>query len=114
MFEYQLYLYQEKYCFYYQYWYYSYSYSHLNEKLFIEQINKLKKLEIVDENTLIYGTHISHDGMPYHELAEERAIKNGYHIAYDGMKILEKYYKNLNRRYLQMLGIHLKMIGAFF
>ena len=65
-----------------------YSYSHLNEKLFIEQINKLKKLEIVDENTLIYGTHISHDGMPYHELAEERAIKNGYHIAYDGMKII--------------------------
>lgn len=64
-----------------------YSYSHLNEKLFIEQINKLKDMGCINNNTLIYGTHISHDGMPYHELAEERAILNGYHIAYDGLEI---------------------------
>ncbi len=64
-----------------------YAFSHLNEKLFIEQINKMKDLGIIDYNTLIYGTHISHDGMEYHEKAEERAIKNGYHIAYDGMEI---------------------------
>lgn len=41
-----------------------YSFSHLNEKLFIEQINKMKKLGIVDNNTKIYGTHISQ--MDYH------------------------------------------------
>lgn len=64
-----------------------YSFSHLNEKLFIEQLNKLKSIGCIDENTLIYGTHISHDGMSYHEIIEERAIKNGYHIAYDGMEI---------------------------
>lgn len=64
-----------------------YSFSHLNESLFIEQLNKLRNIGCIDENTLIYGTHISHDGMSYHEIVEEKAIKNGYHIAYDGMEI---------------------------
>lgn len=64
-----------------------YSYSHLNEKIFIEQINKMKSLNIIDKNTKIYGTHISHEGMPYHELSEELANKNGYNIAYDGLEI---------------------------
>jgi len=65
-----------------------YSFSHLNEQLFIEQINKLKQLNCIGDNTKIYGTHISHDGMTYHEKIEERAITNGYHIAYDGMEIV--------------------------
>lgn len=64
-----------------------YSFSHLNEKLFIEQINKMKNLGIIDESTQIYGTHISHDGMACHEKSEARAEENGYKIAYDGMKI---------------------------
>lgn len=64
-----------------------YSFSHLNESLFIKQLEKLKIHNIIGEDTLIFGTHISHDGMPYHELTEEAAIKNGYHIAYDGMEI---------------------------
>lgn len=65
----------------------NYSFSHLNESLFIKQLEKLKSYNIICEDTLIFGTHISHDGMPYHEQAEEIAIKNGYHIAYDGMEI---------------------------
>lgn len=64
-----------------------YSYSHLNEKLFIEQLNKMRKLSIIDNNTKIYGTHISHEGNKYHEFAEKRASKYGYHIAYDGLEI---------------------------
>ncbi len=64
-----------------------YSYSHLNEKLFIEQINALKSIGCIDDKTIIYATHISHDGMPYHEKAEKRAVKLGYHIAYDGLEI---------------------------
>lgn len=64
-----------------------YSFSHLNERLFIEQIEKLKSIGCVDQDTQIYGTHISHDGMPYHEEAEKRAVSNGYRIAYDGMEI---------------------------
>ena len=64
-----------------------YSFSHLNELLFIEQIKKLKELNCITNDTLIYGTHISHDGMSYHEKIEHRAISNGYHIAYDGMEL---------------------------
>ena len=64
-----------------------YSYSHLNEKLFIEQIKKLREINCINDNTKIYGTHISHDGMSYHEEIEKRAISNGYNIAYDGMEI---------------------------
>ena len=45
-----------------------YSFSHLNTKLFIEQLSKMKQLNIINETTKIYDTHISHDGMPYHEL----------------------------------------------
>ena len=64
-----------------------YSYSHLNEKLFIEQINNLREINCINDRTKIYGTHISHDGMSFHEDAEKRAIENGYNIAYDGMEI---------------------------
>lgn len=64
-----------------------YSYSHLNEKLFIEQLNKMKKLGIIDDNTKIFGTHISHEGNRYHKFAEKRANKYGYHMAYDGLEM---------------------------
>lgn len=64
-----------------------YSFFHLNEKLFIEQIKKLKEINCINDNTKIYGTHILHDGMSYHEVVEKRAISNGYNIAYDGMEI---------------------------
>lgn len=67
--------------------YTDYSFSHLNIPLFIKQIEKLKELNIIDENTKIYGTHISHDGLSYHEEIEEDAMRNGYHIAYDGLEI---------------------------
>jgi len=67
--------------------YTDYSFSHLNIPLFLEQLKKLKEKKIIDESTLIYGTHISHEGLSYHEEIEEDAIKNGYHIAYDGLEI---------------------------
>ena len=65
----------------------NYSFSHLNTNLFLEQLKKMKKLNIINNTTKIYGTHISHDGMPYHELAEKKAFSNGYHIAYDGLEL---------------------------
>lgn len=64
-----------------------YSFAHLNEKLFIEQINKLKEINCINENTKIFGTHISHEGNSFHEEIEKRALSNGYNIAYDGLEI---------------------------
>ena len=64
-----------------------YYFSHLNEKLFIKQIEKLEEINCIDNNTLIFGTHISHDGNGYHEMIEKKAKSNSYHIAYDGMEL---------------------------
>lgn len=64
-----------------------YSFSHLNEDLFMKEINNLKELNIIDNNTKIYGTHISHDGMGCHDEIEEIAVNSGYNIAYDGLEI---------------------------
>ena len=57
----------------------------MNKKL--DKIFKKAERLAIDDNTKIFGTHISHNGNPYHEEAENRAIKNGYHIAYDGMEL---------------------------
>ena len=67
--------------------YTDYSFSHLNIPLFLEQIKRLKEEEIITENTLIYGTHISHDGLGYHEKIDMDAKSKGYNIAYDGLEI---------------------------
>ena len=65
----------------------NYSFSHLNRDLFIKQINILRDMGIVDDNTLIYGTHISHDGNGIHEEIDAIAKIYKYRIAYDGMEI---------------------------
>ena len=41
-----------------------------------------------DEKSLVYATHISHEGNATHEEMEKEAKLNGYRIAYDGMKLL--------------------------
>lgn len=64
-----------------------YCFAHLNARLFKEQIQKMDFLDIIDENTKIFGTHISHESNPYHELLQEKAKQSGYDIAYDGMEI---------------------------
>ena len=59
---------------------------HLNEKLFLQEIDKLKKINAVNSKTLIYATHISHEGCSYHEQMEKDA-KGKYLVAYDGLEI---------------------------
>lgn len=59
---------------------------HLNEKQFIEEIEKFKQINAINSNTKIYATHISHEGCSYHEEMEKLA--NGkYKIAFDGLEI---------------------------
>lgn len=47
-------------------------------------IKRMKRLGIVNEQTLIYATHISHEGNDIHVVMEAQADQAGYHIAYDG------------------------------
>ncbi len=60
---------------------------HLDAGQFIDIIRKMKEEKIIDENSIIYATHISHEGNDIHQEMEKLAIKNGYHIAYDGLEI---------------------------
>lgn len=52
-----------------------------------EYVKVMRKKGIIDENTFVYATHISHEGNKIHDEMEKEAVKNGYHIAYDGMRI---------------------------
>jgi phosphoribosyl 1,2-cyclic phosphate phosphodiesterase len=50
-------------------------------------IRKMRLLHIVDDNSQIYATHLSHEGNDIHEVAEDNAMKSGYHIAFDGLTV---------------------------
>lgn len=60
---------------------------HLDARQVTDIVRKMKEEKIIDENSIIYATHISHEGNDIHEVIDKLAIKNGYHIAYDGLEI---------------------------
>ena len=60
---------------------------HLDAEMISNYVKKMHEENIIDDDSLIYGTHFSHEGNDIHDRMEELSIKNGYHIAYDGMKI---------------------------
>ncbi len=60
---------------------------HLDEAQVKEIVKFMKEQNIIDNNSQIYATHLSHEGNNIHELMEEKANLNGYNIAYDGMEI---------------------------
>ena len=60
---------------------------HLDAEMITNYVKKMKEENIIDNNSLVYGTHFSHEGNDIHDKMEELALQNGYHIAYDGMKI---------------------------
>ena len=64
-----------------------YTFSHLNIKGFNEYIKNLKQNNLLNENCLIYATHITHDGNPLHNELEQILSEYGYMSAYDGLEI---------------------------
>jgi phosphoribosyl 1,2-cyclic phosphate phosphodiesterase len=60
---------------------------HFDSGQVIDTISKMKAERIIDESSLVYATHISHEGNDIHEVMEKAAANNGYHIAYDGLEI---------------------------
>lgn len=60
---------------------------HLDAGQVAEIIKRMKAEGIIDEHSLVYATHISHEGNDIHDKMEKQAISRGYHIAYDGLKI---------------------------
>ena len=64
-----------------------YMFSHLNIEGFKEYIIKLKENNLLNEDCLVYATHLTHDGNPLHDELEQILNKYGYHVAYDGMEL---------------------------
>lgn len=64
-----------------------YMFSHLNIEGFKEYITKLKGNNLLNEDCLVYATHLTHDGNPLHNELEQILNKYGYHVAYDGMEL---------------------------
>ena len=63
-----------------------YMFSHLNIEGFKEYIIKLKENNLLNEDCLVYATHLTHDGNPLHDELEQILNKYGYRVAYDGME----------------------------
>ena len=60
---------------------------HTDAGMVAEYVDRMRKEAIIDAETLVLATHISHEGNNVHAVMEEEAQKNGYHIAWDGMEI---------------------------
>ncbi len=60
---------------------------HLDAGQVTDIVSKMKAEKIIDESSVVYATHISHEGNDIHEVMEKLAIAKGYHIAYDGLEI---------------------------
>jgi len=60
---------------------------HLNVDNIVNIINIMRKENIINSNTKVYATHLSHEGNSIHEETERLANLNGYNIAYDGLQI---------------------------
>ena len=60
---------------------------HLDCGQVIEIINEMRSRKIINENTYVYATHISHEGNDTHDNMELHSKSHKYHIAYDGLEI---------------------------
>jgi hypothetical protein len=60
---------------------------HLDAGQVKQIIIQLQDMDVITDATLIYATHISHEGNNTHERMQSLAIQNGYQISYDGLVI---------------------------
>lgn len=60
---------------------------HLDAGQLITILDKLRQVEIVTDTTLIYATHISHEGNQTHKKMQSLAKEHYYDIAYDGLVV---------------------------
>jgi phosphoribosyl 1,2-cyclic phosphate phosphodiesterase len=60
---------------------------HLDAGKLKNMIRKLRNMGAVTDTTLIYATHISHEGNHTHRKMQSLAQRHGYDFAYDGLVI---------------------------
>ena len=61
--------------------------SHMGLNSNAEVLEKLREIGAVDEKTLLYVNHFSHNGNPLHEELSESAAKIGFNVSYDGLML---------------------------
>ncbi|MBR4960058.1 MAG: MBL fold metallo-hydrolase [Clostridia bacterium] len=60
---------------------------HTDAGMAAQYVSRMRKMGVIDGNTQVFATHLSHEGNDIHHVMEEAAQKHGYHIAYDGMTV---------------------------
>ncbi len=60
---------------------------HLSFDCFLEVIERLKEMKLIDQHTKIMANHFSHNGQAGYEKMRENALKHHVEVTYDGMII---------------------------
>ena len=60
---------------------------HLSFDTFLEMINKMRELKIIDENTKVIANHFSHNGLATYDKMAEVAAAYNVIVSYDGMEV---------------------------
>lgn len=60
---------------------------HLDAGMVEAYVRRMFDDGILDGESIVFATHISHEGNNLHDIMEAEAAKRGYHIAYDGMRL---------------------------
>lgn len=58
---------------------------HLSFDSFLEVVNRLKELHIIDEHTKVIANHFSHNGHATYDTMKIEGDKNNFDVSYDGM-----------------------------
>ena len=65
----------------------NWSWGHLSFDCFLNVIEKLKKLNAVNEKTVIIANHFSHNGFASYDKLAKIAKKHNVIVSYDGMEV---------------------------
>lgn len=61
--------------------------THLNAEQFVEQVARLREINLLNERSRVFATHFGHHSNPTHEELVAFAAQRGYEVAYDGLAI---------------------------
>lgn len=60
---------------------------HMNQAMFVEHIERLRRQNLLAEDARVYAHHIAHHSNPPHEELSALAAQHGYLVAYDGLTV---------------------------
>jgi phosphoribosyl 1,2-cyclic phosphate phosphodiesterase len=64
------------------------SQTHMGVPNILDAVQRLTDIGAVDQRTVKFINHFSHNANPLHHVLEERVSPLGYHVAYDGLAVI--------------------------